>query len=41
MEAKKDCAFYRNNTIDQGCKLLTELVCKTCDKCSFYKPKNS
>ena len=39
IEPKTECEFYRNNRLDRGCKILTELVCKNCDRCSFYKPK--
>ena len=35
--SKKDCIFYRNDTITRGCKILEELVCKKSCKCSFYK----
>lgn len=33
---RKDCKFYRNDTVFRGCIALKELVCRN-EKCIFYK----
>ena len=38
---KRDCLFWRDDTMENGCSALNSLICKKTNKrCPFYKPLN-
>lgn len=38
---KRDCLYWRDDSLLKGCSVLTRLKCKiTRRRCSFYKPLN-
>lgn len=36
---KTDCFAFRNGGYETDCKILTSLVCRYGNRCSFYKTK--